>query len=75
MLVDVTVSAGPPVGVLVPIYILFRDFGLIDTRIGLVIVYALINLPIVVWLLYTFFKEVPKDILGLAVAAAAVLTG
>ena len=53
----------PPVGVLVPIYILFRDFGLIDTRIGLVIVYALINLPIVVWLLYTFFKEVPKDIL------------
>lgn len=53
----------PPVGVLVPIYILFRDFGLIDTRIGLVLVYALINLPIVVWLLYTFFKEVPKDIL------------
>jgi sorbitol/mannitol transport system permease protein len=53
----------PPVGVLVPIYILFRDFGLIDTRIGLIVVYALINLPIVVWLLYTFFKEVPKDIL------------
>ena len=53
----------PPVGVLVPIYILFRDFGLIDTRIGLIIIYALINLPIVVWLLYTFFKEVPKEIL------------
>ncbi len=53
----------PPVGVLVPIYILFRDFGLIDTRSGLIIIYALINLPIVVWLLYTFFKEVPKDIL------------
>ena len=53
----------PPVGVLVPIYILFRNFGLIDTRIGLIVIYALINLPIVVWLLYTFFKEVPKDIL------------
>ena len=53
----------PPVGVLVPIYILFRDFGLIDTRIGLVVVYALMNLPIVVWLLYTFFKEVPREIL------------
>jgi sorbitol/mannitol transport system permease protein len=53
----------PPVGVLVPIYILFRNFGLIDTRIGLILIYALINLPIVVWLLYTFFKEVPKDIL------------
>lgn len=53
----------PPVGVLVPIYILFRDFGLIDTRIGLILVYTLINLPIVVWLLYTFFKEVPREIL------------
>jgi len=30
---------------------------------GLIVVYALINLPIVVWMLYTFFKEVPKDIL------------
>lgn len=53
----------PPVGVLVPIYILGRDTGLLDTRIGLVIIYTLINLPIVVWMIYSFFKEVPKEIL------------
>lgn len=53
----------PPVGVLVPMYLLFRNLGLLDTLTGLVIVYALVNLPIVVWMLYTFFKEVPKDIL------------
>lgn len=53
----------PPVGVLVPIYLIFRDLGLIDTHLGMIIVYALMNLPIVVWMLYTFFKEVPKDIL------------
>jgi sorbitol/mannitol transport system permease protein len=53
----------PPVGVLVPIYLIFRDLNLLDTRTGLIVVYALINLPIVVWMLYTFFKEVPKDIL------------
>jgi sorbitol/mannitol transport system permease protein len=53
----------PAVGVLVPIYLIFRDLNLLDTRTGLTIVYALINLPIVVWMLYTFFKEVPKDIL------------
>ncbi|MDI4639104.1 MULTISPECIES: carbohydrate ABC transporter permease [Halomonadaceae] len=53
----------PPVGVLVPIYLLFRDTGLLDTRTGLVIVYTLMNLPIVVWMLYTFFKDMPKDIL------------
>ncbi len=53
----------PPVGVLVPIYILFRDSSLLDTRIGLILIYTLINLPIAVWMIYTFFKDVPKDIL------------
>jgi len=53
----------PPVGVLVPIYLIFRDLGLIDSRTGLIAVYALMNLPIVVWMLYTFFKEVPASIL------------
>src|SRR4028118_2175952 len=53
----------PPVGVLVPIYILCRNFGLLDTRVGLIAIYTLINLPIVVWMIYSFFKEVPKDIL------------
>lgn len=53
----------PPVGVLVPIYVLFRNLNLLDTRIGLTLIYTLINLPIVVWMIYTFFKDVPKDIL------------
>jgi sorbitol/mannitol transport system permease protein len=53
----------PSVGVLVPIYLLFRDLGLLDTRLGLIIIYALMNLPIVVWMLFTFFKEVPHEIL------------
>jgi sorbitol/mannitol transport system permease protein len=53
----------PPVGVLVPIYILCRNARLLDTRIGLIIIYTLINLPIVVWMIYSFFKDVPKDIL------------
>ncbi|MBS9404517.1 carbohydrate ABC transporter permease [Halomonas sp. TRM85114] len=53
----------PPVGVLMPIYLIFRDVGLLDTRTGLIIVYTLMNLPIVVWMLYTFFKDMPRDIL------------
>jgi len=56
----------PPVGVLVPIYLLFRDGGLLDTRIGLVMVLMLINLPIIVWMLYTYFKEIPGEILEAA---------
>ena len=53
----------PPVGVLMPIYLLYRDTGLLDSRIGLVILLCLGNLPIVVWMLFTYFKEIPKDIL------------
>ena len=56
----------PPVGVLVPIYLIFRDYGLLDTRTGLVIVMTLINLPIIIWMLYTYFKEIPGEILEAA---------
>ena len=53
----------PAVGVVVPIYLLFKNYGLLDTRIGLIIVLALINLPILVWIMFIFFKEIPKEIL------------
>ena len=53
----------PPVGVLIPIYLLFKTLGLLDTVTGLLIIYTLINLPIVVWMLYTYFKDVPGEIL------------
>ena len=56
----------PPVGVLVPIYLIFRDYGLLDTQLGLVIVMTLINLPIIVWMLYTYFREIPGEILEAA---------
>ncbi|AEF55782.1 carbohydrate ABC transporter permease [Marinomonas posidonica] len=56
----------PAVGVLVPIYILSRDYGLLDSRTGLVIIFTLMNLPIVVWMLFSYFKDLPKEILEAA---------
>jgi sorbitol/mannitol transport system permease protein len=56
----------PAVGVLVPIYLIFKWLGLLDTRVGLVVVLALMNLPIIVWMLYTYFKEIPGEILEAA---------
>ena len=53
----------PAVGVLMPIYLISQKFGLLDTRIVLVAIYAMINLPIVIWLLFTYFREIPKEIL------------
>ena len=53
----------PAVGVLYPIYLIFIEFQLLDTRIGLVIILMLINLPIMVWMLYSYFREIPGEIL------------
>lgn len=63
----------PAVGVLYPIYLGFIQLGLLDTRTGLVIVLMLINLPIIVWMLYTYFKEIPSEILEAARMDGATL--
>lgn len=56
----------PAVGVLIPMYLLFLWTGLFDTRIGLILALMLMNLPIIIWMLYTYFKEIPGEILEAA---------
>ncbi|SMX34692.1 carbohydrate ABC transporter permease [Actibacterium lipolyticum] len=63
----------PAVGVLYPIYLIFIKFGILDSRIGLIIVLMLINLPIIIWMLYTYFKEIPGEILEAARMDGATL--
>lgn len=63
----------PAVGVLYPIYLLFIRLGILDSRGGLVIVLMLINLPIIIWMLYTYFKEIPGEILEAARMDGATL--
>lgn len=48
----------PAVAVMIPLYLLFQRMGLIDTKIGLVLALMLMNLPIIIWMLYTYFKEI-----------------
>jgi len=63
----------PAVGVLVPIYLIFKDLNLLDSLTGLTIILMLINLPIIVWMLYTYFREIPVDILEASRMDGAVL--
>ncbi len=63
----------PAVGALVPIYVLAQKSQLLDTQLGLTIVFTLSNLPIMVWMLYTGFKEIPRDILEAARMDGATL--
>jgi len=53
----------PAVGALVPVYVMAQTTGLLDSLPALIIVFTLSNLPIMVWMLYSAFKEVPNDIL------------
>ena len=63
----------PPVGALIPIYLLFRDMDLLDSRGGLIVVLFLLNLPILIWMLFTYFKEIPGEILEAARMDGATL--
>jgi sorbitol/mannitol transport system permease protein len=53
----------PAVGALVPIYVLAQTTGLLDSLSALIVVFTLSNLPIMVWMLYSGFKDIPPEIL------------
>jgi multiple sugar transport system permease protein len=52
----------PPIVVIIPIYMMFQAVGLLDSHLGLIIVYAVANLPIVVWLMHDFFANLPIEL-------------
>jgi sorbitol/mannitol transport system permease protein len=56
----------PAAAVLIPMYLIFQRTGLFDSHIGLVLALMLMNLPIIIWMLYTYFKEIPGEILEAA---------
>lgn len=56
----------PAVGVLMPIYLICQKLGLLDTKIALVVIFAMINLPIIMMMLFNYFREIPKEILEAA---------
>ena len=53
----------PAVGVLMPIYLITQKLGLLDTQLALIIIFAMMNLPIMIWMLFSYFREIPKEIL------------
>jgi sorbitol/mannitol transport system permease protein len=65
----------PAVGALVPIYVLAQTSGMLDTLTGLTIVFTMSNLPIMVWMLYSSFKDIPPEILEASRMDGATLWG
>jgi multiple sugar transport system permease protein len=52
----------PPIAVVVPLYVLFQQVGLLDTQLALVMTYVATNLPIVVWLMRDYFAALPIEL-------------
>jgi multiple sugar transport system permease protein len=52
----------PPVVTIIPIYIMFQQINLLDTRTGLIIVYITSNLPLVIWIMRDYFQTIPLEL-------------
>jgi sorbitol/mannitol transport system permease protein len=53
----------PVVGALIPLIIISKRVGLFDTRLGMVLIYGAVNVPLVIWMMRSFFADMPRDIL------------
>ena len=65
----------PVVASILPIWILAREFDMLNTRIVLVILYTAMNLPLAVWMLRSFFQEIPRELIEAAEIDGAGLRG
>src|ERR1700744_880954 len=51
----------PPIAVAIPIYLMFRNVGLTDTKLGMILLYTAVNVSLAVWLLKGFIDEIPRE--------------
>ncbi len=65
----------PPAAVIMPILILYRELHLLDSRVGLVILYTVANLPIVIWIMRDQFNSIPVELEQAALVDGATLFG
>jgi sorbitol/mannitol transport system permease protein len=65
----------PIVASILPIWILARNFHLLNTRLSLIILYTAINLPLAIWMLRSFFVEIPRELIEAAEIDGAGLRG
>ena len=64
-----------PIVVVVPIYMMFQTVRMLDTHLAIILTYAVVNLPIVVWLMYDFFNSIPRDLEESAQIDGATMIG
>lgn len=61
----------PAVGALIPLIVIYKEVGLFDRRIGMILLYGALNLPLVIWMMRSFFADLPREILEAAIVDGA----
>jgi sorbitol/mannitol transport system permease protein len=61
----------PAVGALIPLIVIYKRVGLFDSRLGMILLYGAFNLPLVIWMMRSFFADLPREILEAAVVDGA----
>jgi len=51
----------PPIGIVLPIFLIYRNLGIYDTHFGLIIAYTVFTLPVSVWMMFAYFRQMPKS--------------
>src|SRR3954447_22661467 len=52
----------PPVAVILPVFLIYRTVHLIDTRIGMILAYTVLTLPVSVWMMFAYFRQMPRSL-------------
>lgn len=52
----------PPIGIVLPIFLIYRNIGIYDTRFGLIVAYTVFTLPVSVWMMFAYFRQMPKSL-------------
>jgi multiple sugar transport system permease protein len=51
----------PPIAVILPIFLIYRSLRITDTHFGLIVAYTVLTLPVSVWMMYAYFRGMPKS--------------
>jgi multiple sugar transport system permease protein len=52
----------PPIAIVLPIFLIYRNVGIYDTHLGLILAYTVFTLPVSVWMMYAYFRQMPRSL-------------
>lgn len=51
----------PPIAIVLPVFLIYRNIGIYDTHIGLILAYTVFTLPVSVWMMFAYFQQMPRS--------------